>query len=206
VLLGEPAAVEALQFQADLMNKHRVMPNPQQIKDLGGPFKAFEANTAAMGVNSVGSIATNRKIPGLRWSITALPRGGKAANIGGGGTAFFMLKGGHQDEMWELLKFVKSPEIEKLAAVRGEYLPARRSVAADPEFAQPKEAPGADMKLIAEALETALQGEPILVQGMDIYKIVADELEPVWRGERAVRDATTTIKSRVEPMLAAERA
>src|SRR5262245_14084750 len=39
VTLGDPPALEGLQFQADLINKHRVMPHPDELKSIGNPFQ-----------------------------------------------------------------------------------------------------------------------------------------------------------------------
>ena len=55
---------------------------------------------------------------------------------------------------------------------------------------------------------------PLVRRMVDAYKTgdedgarrIDEELKPVWAGERAVRDATTIIKARVDPLLAKERA
>jgi multiple sugar transport system substrate-binding protein len=201
--LGDPPALEGLQFQADLINKHRLMPHPDEVKALGN---LFQDNKVGINVGSVGSIATYRKVDGLRWTVGAMPRGAKGAAIGGGGSGWFMLNGaGHLDETWELLKVVEGPEGDKLQAMAGEAPPSRRSVAHDPEYLTPKDAPGADMKAIVEAMETAFHPDPILLQD-EILTIVTDELNQSWTGQRAVRQSLDVIKARVEPMLKAERA
>ncbi|MBI3973454.1 MAG: extracellular solute-binding protein [Chloroflexi bacterium] len=206
--LTESAAMEGLQFQADLINKYRVMPHPSEVSQLGGFFGPFNTNRAGIGVVSSSMIGALRRVAGLNWTVTAMPRGKGGAVIGGGGSAWFMLAAGrYHDEAWELLKLVQSPEADKLSALSGETLPARRSVAKDPELLTPKEAPGADMKLIFESVETSLKTLPVLIQGEEIYnRIIQPELQTVWTGERSVRDAVTTIKARVEPLLPKERA
>ena len=66
-------------------------------------------NCASMNVAAVGGIAGLRRVEGLRWTVTALPRGAKGAFIGGGGSGWFLLNGaGRIDETWELLKTVES--------------------------------------------------------------------------------------------------
>jgi multiple sugar transport system substrate-binding protein len=201
--LGDPPAQEALQFHADLINRHRVMPHPDELSSIGNPF---QANRAGINVGGVAGIAALRRVAGLRWTVTALPRGAKGAVIGGGGDGHMMLTGGRSDEAWELLKVIESPEGDRLLARANEGLPARRSTAYDPEYLNPPEAPGADMKAVVEAMETAFHPDPILVQGDEILPIVQTELSQSWSGKRAVSQSVEVIKARVEPMLKTERA
>ena len=206
--LTDPVALEGLQFHADLMNRHRVMPHPNELADLGGFYGPFTSNRAAIGIQSPGGVAVNRQTSGLRWSLTALPYGSKGVAIGGVGSGWFMISSAkNHDETWELLKVIESPASDKMTALRGEALPARKSIAADPEFAHPKEAPGADMKVLVEALEHAQRVIQPLIQGQEIYvSIITTELRAAWTGQKTVREVVETIKARVEPMLARERA
>lgn len=206
VTLGEPPALEGLQFLGDLINTHRVAPHPDELKELGGSEKPFRDGKVAIMAASVNGIASNRQVPGLRWTLTAYPRGRKGIAMGGGGVGWFITAGSRaQDETWELLKVVESFESDKLTALMGEAPPGRRSVARDPEFLNPKEPPGSDMKVVVEALESALHTDAVLIQGDEVFKIMADELAPLWAGQRSAREATEIIKGRVTPMLPTER-
>ena len=207
VTLGDPPALEALQFLGDLINKHRVAPTPDELKELGSTAKSFTDGKSAIDAESVNMIATNRATQGLRWTITAFPRGKKGIAIGGGGVGWLITAGSRlPDETWELLKVVQSVESDKLTALMGEAPPSRRSVARDPEFLNPKEAPGADMKVLAEALDTAMHTDTVLIQGDEIFTLIGNELAPLWAGQRSAREVTDIIKQKVTPMLAAERA
>ena len=62
------------------------------------------------------------------------------------------------------------------------------------------------MKAVVEALETAFRPDAVLVQGDEVFAIVAEEPAPVWAGQRPPQAGATQIKRRVEPLLAAERA
>jgi len=63
VTLGDPPALEGLEFQADLINKHRLMPHPDDLKSIGNPF---QANRAGINVGGVAGIAALRRVAGLR--------------------------------------------------------------------------------------------------------------------------------------------
>jgi hypothetical protein len=79
-------------------------------------------------------------------------------------------------------------------------------VAHDPDFLSPKEPPGGDMKVVVEALETALHTDAVLIQGDEIFGIMTEELAQIWAGKRSARESLDVIKQRVTPMLALERA
>jgi multiple sugar transport system substrate-binding protein len=200
--LGDPPALEGLEFQADLINKHRVMPHPDELRSIGNPF---QTNRAGINVGGVAGIGALRRVEGLRWTLGGMPRGATGAAIGGGGDGHTMLRGGYPDETWELLKVIESPEGDRLLALAAEGLPARRSVAHEPAFLNPAEAPGADMRAVVEAMETAFHPDPILTQGDVIIPIVQGELALCWSGQRSVRQSVEVIKSRVEPLLKQER-
>jgi sn-glycerol 3-phosphate transport system substrate-binding protein len=207
VTLGDPPALAGLQFQSDLINRHRMMPSPARLRELGGAQRTLQEARAGLTVASVGAVAPLRRVSGLRWTVAALPRGPAGVAIGGGGSGWFLLNGSkQQDVAWELLKFIESVEQDKAQAVGGFAPPARRSVANDPEFLLPKEAPGPDMRAVVEALELAFRPDPVLVQGDEVFKIVGDELAPVWAGQRSAAEGAAQIKARVEPLLAGERA
>jgi multiple sugar transport system substrate-binding protein len=207
VTLGDPPALEGIEFLGDLINKHHVAPTPDELKELGGSNKPFQDGKTAMMAASVNAVATNRAVANLRWTVTAYPRGKKGVAMGGGGVGWFITAGSkNHDETWELLKVVLEPDSDKLTALSGEAPPNRRSVAHDPEFLNPKEPPGSDMKVVVEALETALHTDPVLIQGDDIFGIMAEELGQIWAGKRSARETMEVIKQRVTPMLALERA
>jgi len=202
VLLAEPPAVEALQFLADLIHRHRVAPTPAELEAQGGRRALFQANTLLLYHNPVGDIAANRRASGLAWGLAGLPRGkGQTVAASGGGVGWFLSTDSRvKDETWELLKHLAGRESVRLEAERGEAPPSRRSVAAEPAFLEPAEAPGAEMRVVAEALE-ALRPEVPLLEGVEIDRILDEELLPLWRGEKTAREATALAAQRIRPLL-----
>ena len=61
------------------------------------------------------------------------------------------------------------------------------------------------MKVVVEALETALRTDAVLIQGDEIFGVMATELAQNWSGQRSARESLEAIKQRVTPMLALER-
>jgi multiple sugar transport system substrate-binding protein len=202
VLVGEPPAVEALQYLADLIHKHRVAPTAEELKAQGGRRGLFLGSNLLLYHTPVNNIAANRREAGFDWSISGLPRGrAKNAASSGGGVGWFLANESRvKDETWELMKVLASKEGVRLEAVRGEAPPSRRSVANEPAFINPPDPPGADMKVVVEALE-AIHVEPPLIEGVEIDRVLTEELAPLWAGTKTAREATTQIVTRVQSLL-----
>lgn len=202
LLLEEPPAVEALQFLVDLIHRHRVAPTPADLQAQGGRPAVFEAGNLLAYHEATAGVAANRRAAGLDWSITGLPRGkARSAAASGGGVGWFLAADSKvKDETWELMKALGSKESVRLEAVRGEAPPSRRSVAAEPAFVSPAEAPGGDMKVVVEALE-ALHVETPLIQGVEADRVLTEELAPAWKGERTLRESVAQAATRLKPLL-----
>ncbi|MGH2351009.1 MAG: extracellular solute-binding protein, partial [Chloroflexota bacterium] len=202
VLVGEPTVVEALQYLADLIHKHRVAPTAEELKAQGGRRGLFLGSNLLLYHSPVNNVAANRREAGFDWSLTGLPRGkAKTAAASGGGVGWFLANDSKvKDETWELMKVLAGKEGVRLEAVRGEAPPSRRSVANEPAFISPAEPPGADMKVVVEALEL-IHVETPLIEGVEIDRILTEELAPLWRGEKTAREATTQAVTRIQPLL-----
>jgi multiple sugar transport system substrate-binding protein len=202
VLLDQPAAMETIQFLADLIHKHRVMPTPDELKAAGGRAPVFNAGNLLMYHEAVNGVAANRKAANFDWSVTGLPRGkGKAARSSGGGVGWFMTGASKvRDEVWELMKLLASKESVRLEAERGEAPPSRRSIANEPAFINPPEAPKGDMKVIVEALE-AVHTETALLNGVEIDQILDRELGQIWSGQRTARESVAAAVNLIKPLV-----
>jgi multiple sugar transport system substrate-binding protein len=202
VLLDQPPAMEAVQFLGDLIHKHRVSPTPDELKAQGGHAGIWNPGNLMVYPASVNNVALNRRTVTFDWSLTGVPRGkGKTARSSGGGVGWFCTSSSKvKDEVWELMKVLTSKESVKLEAITGEAPPSRRSVASDPEFVSPSEPPKGDMKVIVEALES-VHIETALINGVEIDKILDDELGQIWSGQRTAKDSVAAAVTKIKPLL-----
>jgi multiple sugar transport system substrate-binding protein len=201
ILLGEPAAVEALQFRADLIHKHGVAPTTAELAAQGGQRPLFLGGKLLLYYFPIAHVGLNRKEASFDWSVTALPRGkGKPATYGGGVGWFLASATKVKDETWEFMKLLASKESVRLEALRGEAPPSRKSVASEPGYSNPPEAPGADMKMVVEALGL-LRFDFVLLEGVKITAILTEELEPMWQGTKTAREAVGQAVDRIKPLL-----
>jgi multiple sugar transport system substrate-binding protein len=70
----DPAVVEAVQFQIDLIKTHKVAPLPEENQALGGDYKAFMAKKLGMLVTGIWGGADFRNIKDFEWAIGPLPK------------------------------------------------------------------------------------------------------------------------------------
>jgi multiple sugar transport system substrate-binding protein len=202
VLLGEPPALEAMQYLADLIHKHRVAPAAAELQAQGGRRALFEGSNLLIYHDPVNNVAANRRGASFDWSLSGLPRGrARAPFSSGGGVGWFLTNDSRvKDETWELLKVLASKESVRLEAVRGEAPPSRKSIANEPAFINPAEPPKGDMKVVVEALEL-IHVETALVQGVEIDRILDEELAPAWRGDRTMTESISQAVNRIRPLL-----
>jgi multiple sugar transport system substrate-binding protein len=150
-LTPHDAALETMQFLADLVHKHKVSPVPVSSNDPSGPRNLLVAGRAAMiitGPWDIKPIRTSGKdiVLGLGQPLRRKALGTALAGAG----MFIPKKAKHPDLAWDLMKRLNAPETElKLTKEAGQTMP-RRSWASLPEI---KNDP--TLAAVAQALPTA---------------------------------------------------
>ncbi len=126
VYIAEKASVEALQFWADLANKHKVIPRhrtfPESVQD-------FAAGKTAMLIHSTGNLRFVRDSAKFEWGAAFLPRHKKQA-VAIGGAGFFIFKKApkeKQEAAWQFAKFAASPEMQARWNIGSGYIATRKS-------------------------------------------------------------------------------
>jgi sn-glycerol 3-phosphate transport system substrate-binding protein len=126
VYLGEPEAIGAVQFWADMANKYKVMPRhrtfPQGVQD-------FAAGNTAMLIHSTGNLRFVRDSAKFEWATAFLPKNKKQA-VPIGGAGFYIFKKApkeKQDAAWEFAKFATSPEMQARWNIGSGYIATRKS-------------------------------------------------------------------------------
>lgn len=122
------AAVEALQFQADLVHKHKVSPVPTPGTDYSGPQKLLSANRAAMiltGPWDLQPIAQTS--PDLELGIAAPLRHKTQATVSAGTSLFVPTKAKSPDLSWDFISRITALEVESAATKEVGMLMPRRS-------------------------------------------------------------------------------
>jgi multiple sugar transport system substrate-binding protein len=203
--LAEPQAVEALQFLQDLVHKHRVMPDPQQLRDAGGDLNGFFNGRGAM-VTLPPWLGQVRRDMKQRWDVAPHPRGTSSRArwaCAGGGTGLALASTGaggkNVNEAWELLKFAsQKPQVEVFTRING-IVPPLKSVAGSAVFADPAQPPKG-IKVFTDGAQH-LRPDPSIVRWGDITRAINEEMGALWSNSANARTVTGNIKTKVDAIL-----
>lgn len=133
LLTPREAAREALQFQADLVHKHKVSPVPTPSTDYSGPQKLLSAERAAMIVSGPWDLEPIAKSsPGLELGVAQAPKKKEQATILAGTSMLIPRKAKRPDLSWDLMKRLTTLKTELAVTEQTGMLMPRRSWAEDP--------------------------------------------------------------------------
>jgi multiple sugar transport system substrate-binding protein len=133
LLFDTPEAIEAMQYQADLIYKHKVAPIPVSAVAYEGPQKLFSAKRAAMILTGPWDIQPIQKgSPDVDFGIgQALTH--KVQATSAGGTGLFIPKGAKNPDMaWEFIKRITALDVEVAATKEANMTMPRISWGKDP--------------------------------------------------------------------------
>jgi multiple sugar transport system substrate-binding protein len=72
-VISMPETMQALQFQFDILHKHKAAPLPEESEVLGGVRQAFMAQRLAMTVDGIWSATSFRQIEDFDWAVAPIP-------------------------------------------------------------------------------------------------------------------------------------
>jgi multiple sugar transport system substrate-binding protein len=199
VTVDQPAAIEALQWIADLMHRHQVHPKPADLQGKSGEAFFLEGKAAMFPVISsrMGTVARGAQFD---VEVVHLPQGKRrVTRTACGGTA--MPKGSARpDAGWELEKFFATEAFQWLIARAGGIIfPAHKKVTESPELFAGGPFPRSP-KITVDAMAYA-RTEAYTVGYQDLVAAFNKEVDTVWKGESGVRDAMTRARAAMDPIL-----
>ena len=169
--VGSPAGISSLQYLTDLikdgsMSKEVINWTQNDLE------KQFVTNKAAMIVDGPWIISTVKTdAPKLNWGVVKIPKD-KVYASDLGGENWGIIKGHHEAEAWEFIKFTQQKDVMNAYCADFGYIPSRRDIAEsndsitkDPimsifldelQYAMPR-GPHPKWPQISDAMSTALQ-------------------------------------------------
>ncbi|MEU6715570.1 sugar ABC transporter substrate-binding protein [Nonomuraea sp. NPDC046802] len=127
-------AVAALQFQADLVHKHKVAPVPVSGTDYSGPQKLFSAKRAAMILTGPWDLDPIKKTsPDIELGVAPPLKHKVSATQAAGVSMFVPAKAARPDLSWDFIKRITALEVERAATKETGMLMPRKSWADLPE-------------------------------------------------------------------------
>jgi multiple sugar transport system substrate-binding protein len=205
IALDQPAALDTLQFIADLAVKFQAAPAADELAAGGGGANLFFGGRLAMhhtGSNFVNQIRTQSKA--LSWDAGVSPRGRTRRYSSAGGAGFAgAAQSKNREEAWALLKHLGGKASLDIAAREGQ-MPTRRSVARSDAFLDPTQPP-AHRRVFLDAAENA-GPNPMISNWNEVEAAIRKQLDLLFTGKIGTREAVAAAKREGEPLLATGQA
>ncbi|MGH3327858.1 MAG: ABC transporter substrate-binding protein [Streptomycetales bacterium] len=132
VMLPRAAAAEAMQFQVDLVHKHKVSPTPVVTPDYSTPRKLLSAERAAMMISGPWDLAPLREAnPDLDFGIHQALSNERQATAVSGTSLFIPKKAKNPDLAWDLIKRITAVDVELAVTEEADMTMPRKSWADD---------------------------------------------------------------------------
>ena len=192
VTLDSPEAIEAVQWVADLRQRHRVAPETTSTdhNEALGMFCQGDIGMIMGGPWDIQTVRDAARAQGLKWAVAALPSRQRQATILGTENYALLQGSKHPAEAWKLFAFLLGAPAQEQMAERLEKMPSRLSVLRGPYL---EAAVDFDRHVPADALDYAVR-PPNLVEWSEVEPVYQEELDRIWIGQksaaRGCRDAT----------------
>lgn len=198
-LLAEPAAVEAIQYIGDLINKDKVTPNFLEAEQAGGTAQLFSSGQAAMVITNPSRLGTFADAP-FKWAVANLPAGptGIHSNRTGGAGFAINANSKNPEAAWAFLQYLAGPEGQSIFA--GAKAAAVPAMTGNETVRAAFKAPFGDVFLREADVGEQFPQFPRFVDLSNLY--IQPALDLVWNGESTAADALGAIKDKVNAELA----
>lgn len=198
-LLAEPAAVEAIQYIGDLINKDKVTPNFLEAEQAGGTAQLFSSGQAAIVITNPSRLGTFADVP-FKWAVANLPGGptGIHSNRTGGAGFAINANSKNPEAAWAFLQYLAGPEGQSIFA--GAKAAAVPAMTGNETVRAAFKAPFGDVFLKEADVGEQFPQFPRFVDLSNLY--IQPALDLVWNGESTAADALGGIKDKVNAELA----
>jgi multiple sugar transport system substrate-binding protein len=194
--LHQSPAVEQLQWIADLVNKQRVHPGPN---DFPGQDLINSWNSGRIGMFVQICVYNSFNRAQFDWDVVQLPKGKTKATRTASAGHSISAGSKNKDAAWEALKMLASKPTYEHLAKTGLTVPTHKEVA-QAMVGNPTQPPR-NAKIALDAFSYA-RSEPIAGDWGNFGAEVNKALTPVWAGQVDVKGALNPIVQTVESLLA----
>jgi multiple sugar transport system substrate-binding protein len=201
--LTDPAATDAIQFFADLMNNGFAM-RDADLSQAGGDAGVFSSGQAAMIIQN-SSRVSSFNAAGLNYDVAVvpIPDGGQRSASAGGAAWVMSAASDNKDAAWTFLSWLQSTEGgQRLYTESGEIFPALRSVAESEAFLQQEAAPANRQAFLTEGDNAKVGRFGYFPEWSEIDSIIGAELSKVWSGEAQPADVLPAACAQADQFLA----
>jgi len=202
-LLKEKDQIEALQFCADMINKHKLTLAPSQRGSIGDMFMAGQA---AMNIIGHWRVPTYNASVKFNWDVAALPQSGKVKANRGDGSCFAITKDCKNPQAaWEFVKYLAGPNapgVHKLLNL-GQMVPSQIALTTHEAYLRP---PG--QRIInkqaflvgRENMMTVYQ--PFTSWYSEAENAMRGAFVPLWEGKATAAEVVKNLAPQIEALIA----
>lgn len=202
-LINDPRNIEALEWWAAMLQRHKVAPSPAEMQAIqGGPWLAGKV---AMATTASWNTPTYNKFGAFgkgNWDVVPWPKGPVRRITGSFGSGHAITRDSkNPDAAWIYLKEFLSKEGQEFMWGRtGRGSPSRKS--AYQSWLESPESPK-NAKYFKEALETyAVTGRPFSAVANRVIDILNREIDQAILGQKPVKEAVAEVQRQADPILA----
>ncbi|WP_123042080.1 ABC transporter substrate-binding protein [Cohnella candidum] len=209
--LNQPAAVEALQKIADLINVHHVAPSPVQAKNIPAPNIALQTKKVAMDIDGqwVSAGLAQSKV---HYNVGVLPIMQKPMTTVVCGMFSMFKSTKHPKEAWELMKALMDPDAAIDMITAGTWMPSYRDWYTEPTLLAKwtenlDSRPSGYKDAIVDVLLNSSHQTPTgYVKNFNkIMDIVNPALDKVWLGQQSAQEAMDSIANKAQAQVKGRR-
>lgn len=202
--LGDPAAVEALQWMGDLYTKHKVAGLAGDLTAMGAQTvqQAFQQGRVALWWMGRWGIPDLRPMTGVQWDAYPLPKGKREANVYLQSGPAVAASTKYPEVAWEFCKVWTGPDGQTLNIDSGASVPTLREKSVQDRYLAktPPSKRGNQVFLDAVKIGHALPMTPNIGWG-DWGAQWNTELNKVWAGEMTAKAAVDAVVPRVNAFI-----
>jgi len=197
--MNERAAVEAIQFIADMILNYKVSPSIAALSQLGSSAELFTTGRVAMVLTNAAQISSFLTNKNLNFGIAPLPKGTVRTNTLGGAGFVMYSKSKHKDEAWRFMQFLCGPRGQAIFAKSGDAVPAMKT----PETIQAfTNNPPSQQERLIFFTETSFGVKfPQIPGWWEIFEYITRELDYVWTGQKSSVEVLEYISEEVTKMI-----
>ncbi len=201
--LNDPAAIEGIQWLADLGAKHFVMPSPEYAQASPVTFP-----TGAVGIlyDGVWGSVRHRQNK-FDWDIAPFPKGKNSISTGWYSGLSVTAGSKLKEAAWEWIYFCCSEPGQKIVSGLGQAVPVIKALAGTKAFLDPATKP-ASKQVFLDLMDGKLlrlpgdkQGAPFMGYWREFGQVLDPMLDPVWRGKKTAADALKEAEPKLNLLL-----
>lgn len=194
-----PANVEALQFYADLGQKHKVM--PQGTIEWATVPSDFLSGKTAMMYHTTGNLTTVKNDANFDFGVAFLPANKQYGSPTGGGNLYIFkdIPEENKKAAWKFIEFLTEPERVAQWSIDTGYVATRES-AYETELLKNYIKDFPEAEVAKEQLQYA-DSELATYQNGNVQKILNDHIQAALNGEMSVEEALSKAQEEADKVL-----